>query len=157
MIVMKYHEHVNIDDVVPFNDEMPEGEKHMRAFMHAVVSDEQMPPETTMFLMKAFNRILRGHDPKEALSLITKQGKKGAEARAKRLTEKVRIAVMVEERIQAGMTIDDARQAVADSLELTYRTMRDTHNSKNKAMAKAFMDMIPKMQRLKEKRLKEKK
>ena len=149
---MDYHKHVNIVDVVPFNDEMPEGEKHMRVFMHAVASDEQMPPETSMFLMKTFNRILRGDDPKKALSLITKQGKKGAAARAKRLTEEVRIAVMVEERIQAGMTIDDARQVVADSLELTYRTVRDSHNSKNKAMAKVFMDMIPKMQRLKEKK-----
>jgi hypothetical protein len=142
---------VNIVDVVPHNSDMSEGEKHLRTFMHAVVSDEQPPPATSLFLARAFQKILRGEDPKKALALITGQGTKATAARARRYSYEVNIAVMVEERIAAGMTKDDARQAVADDLGLSYGTVRD-HHKPNEVMAKSMIKMFDELEQLKQKK-----
>ena len=130
---------VNIVDVVPHNSDMSEGEKHLRTFMHSVVSDEQPPAETNLFLARAFQKILRGENPKKALALVTGQGTKATAARARRYSHEVNLAVAVEERIAAGMTVDDARQAVMDEEGMKdYKNLRAIHN-KHAALARLFL------------------
>lgn len=131
---------VNIVDYLPYTSGMTEGEQHLRRFIDAATGDQPLPPETVKFLIHAFNRILRGKDPKMALKLTQQQGQKGSTKRTQRINKEVLQAVMVEElRIKDGMKKDEARQTVMNKLGLKDYTAFSSLHKKHKALARLYV------------------
>ena len=123
------------------------GEKHLRRLIAAVkntkVSDGDPIPcnaETMQFICAAFDEILQGVPAEKALKLQTKQGTKRAHKKEVARERSMNIAIMVEERVSQGEPKDEARQAVADKLNLKYPTIREHHKAW-KGLAKNFFVM----------------
>ena len=147
---MNYGDRVNITEYI--DSGMTEGEKNMRQFITAVITDKEQPAEETMlFFANAFKKIIKGSDADKALMLTTKQGKKKTDKKAAARNKCMKIAVMVEERIMQGASKDEARQIVCSKLKTSYRTVR-THHKDNETLAKEMIKAFQNFDELKEQR-----
>ena len=147
---MNYSDQVNIVEYI--DSDMTEGEKHIRGFITAVISEGKQPaPETMQFLAKAFKEILQGNDADSALMLTTKQGTKKTDKKAAAQNKNIKIAVMVEERILQGATKDEAREMVRKLINKSYRIVR-THHKENELIAKEMIKAFQKFDELKKQR-----
>lgn len=162
----KYYKRVSIADVVgnrmdkdvsPQAD-MLEGEAHMREFAYSVNTGSKPKPETMQFFADAFNNILRGVDPKDALSIRTGSGNRQApHVKANTLTKEMQIAVMVEEYIMQGYSENKAREKTADFMSMNdiKGNSKDTiirGHSKHKEVAITFIESFKSFDALKNQR-----